>query len=112
VMAGRLDLEPGAAADSGTEPDQKLGEDRDRIGLGLRLEPPDNLAEQPVIGGRVGRRRPAHRGRQQVPLQRSRVLLWRGGWVKQAGDGGGHSACASATAACAQLRSTVAFWAA
>ena len=39
VMAGRLDLKPGAAADRGAEADQQLGEDRDRVGLRVRRDP-------------------------------------------------------------------------
>jgi hypothetical protein len=64
-MAGRLDLKVRAAADGGAERDQKLGEDRDRIGLGLRLELSDDLADQPVVCDRARRRRPARRCGQQ-----------------------------------------------
>ena len=75
-MPGRLDLEPGAAADSGAERDQQLGEDRDRVGLGVRRDPGDDLAGQPVIGGRGGRRGPARGRRERVAC---RPLGRRGG---------------------------------
>jgi hypothetical protein len=48
-MAGRLDGEPGAAADSGTEEHEQLSDDRDGVGLRVRSDPGDNLAEQLVI---------------------------------------------------------------
>ena len=54
MMAGRLDLKVRAAADSGTERDQQLGEDRDRVGFGLGRSVFDDLAEQPVVGGLPG----------------------------------------------------------
>ena len=63
-MPGRLDGEPGAAADGGAERDEQLGEDRDRVGFCVRRDSGDDLAEQLVIDGWGGRRRPA-RGRRQ-----------------------------------------------
>lgn len=45
VMAGRLDLEVGAAADGGAEGDEQLGQDRDGVGLYVRRDPRDDLAE-------------------------------------------------------------------
>jgi hypothetical protein len=44
VMTGRFDLEVGAAADGGTERDQQLGEDRDRVSLCVRCDQLDDLA--------------------------------------------------------------------
>jgi hypothetical protein len=58
-MAGRFNSEPCAAADSGTEGDKQLGEDRDRIGLGVRRDPSGDLAGQLVIDRWVGRGRPS-----------------------------------------------------
>ena len=58
VVAGRFDLEEGAVADHRAARDQQLGEDRDRVRLGVRREPLDDRAGQSVIGGRVRRCRP------------------------------------------------------
>jgi len=66
-MAGRLDGEPGAAADGGAERDEQLGEDRDGIGLCVRRDPVDDLAEQLVIDRGVWRR---------VRRTRPRSLSW------------------------------------
>ena len=65
-MPRRLNGEPGAAADGRAEGDQELGEDRDGIGLCVRRDPGDDLAEQLVIDDRSGRRRPACRRWERV----------------------------------------------
>jgi hypothetical protein len=75
-MSGRLNGEPGAAADSGTEGDEELGEDRDRVGLCVRRDRGDDLAEQLVIDGRGGRRRPASGHREQGVAGVCRFLGW------------------------------------
>jgi hypothetical protein len=48
VMQGRFDPKVGAAADQRAAADQQLGEDRDRVGLGVRRDLGDELAGQPV----------------------------------------------------------------
>ena len=56
VMPGRLDLKPGTASDQRAAGDEQLGEDRDRVGLGVRRDLGDDRAGQPVerlIGGRL-----------------------------------------------------------
>jgi hypothetical protein len=99
MVRGRLDLKVGAA-DGGAERDQQLGEDRERVGLGFGLERSDDLAQQPVVGGRVRWRRPGRRRRHSRRSRAVRWLLGRG-IVEQRPGRGGHSACTSATAACA-----------
>ena len=109
VMAGRLDLKERAAADRGAEADQQLGEDRDRVSLGLRLKPPDDLAQQPVIGSRGRRCRPARRGAQRYPRRRRGVVCRRRReLLEQRGHVLAHSAWTSATAVRAELSSTIA----
>ena len=87
-MPGRLDLKEGASAHSGAEADQQLGEDRDRVSLGLWFEPSDDLAEQAVVDGRSGRRRPTVRGGQQVAVRPACRRLG-SGVVEQRADGDG-----------------------
>ena len=58
VMSGRLDLEERATSDGGAERDEELGEDRDRVSLGVRRDRADDLAEQLVIDRPLGRGRP------------------------------------------------------
>jgi len=65
-MQGRFDLEVRAAADRGAEADEQLGEDRDRVGLGVRRDRVDDLAGQLVVDRRLGRGRPPRRRRQPV----------------------------------------------
>jgi hypothetical protein len=65
MVSGRLDGEPGAAADGGAEGDEQLGEDRDGVGLCVRRDPGDDLAQQLVVDRRGGRRRPPRRRRQR-----------------------------------------------
>jgi hypothetical protein len=48
-MSCRFNLEIGAAADGGTEGDQQLGEDRDRVCFGVRRDLVNDLAEQLVV---------------------------------------------------------------
>ena len=103
-MAGRFDLEVGAAADRGAEADEQLGEDRDRIGLGMRSDPIDDLAEQLVIDRPVGWGRPPRRRRQQLAAGGLIVI---GRLVKQR-QSGSHSAEISATATRAEPSSTIA----
>jgi hypothetical protein len=62
-MAGRFDLEERAAADRGTEGDEQLGEDRDRVSLRLGGDRIDDLAREPVIGRQLGWRGPPVRRR-------------------------------------------------
>ena len=64
-MQGRLDVEVSAAADQRAAADQQLGEDRDRVGLGVRGDLLDDRAGQPVVGLFAGRRRPARRRRER-----------------------------------------------
>ena len=54
MMQGRLDPEVSATADQRAAADQQLGEDRDRVGLGVRGDLRDDRAGQPVIGDLVG----------------------------------------------------------
>ena len=103
VMAGGLDLEEGSAPCGGAEGDQQLGEDRDGVGLGVRRQPRDDLAERSVVGGPRGRRRPAGRDRQRQGGGRVGIV---GGLVEQ--REGAHSAETSATAALAADSSTIA----
>ena len=64
VMQGRFDLEVSAATDQRAAADQQLGEDRDRVGLGVRSDLLDDRAGQPVerVGGGRLRARPPGRG--------------------------------------------------
>jgi hypothetical protein len=107
VVKRRLDVEVRAAADQRAAGDEQLGEDRDRVGLGVRRDLGDDLAGQPVIGGLVGRRRPAGgRG------ERERVRLACGRWrrrprVEQGDELAAHSLVISATAARALLSSQI-----
>ena len=62
VMQGRFDLEVSAATDQRPAAHQQLGEDRDRVSLGMRSDLLDDRAGQPVErvgGGRLG---PGRRG--------------------------------------------------
>src|SRR5450755_4949703 len=96
-MPGRLDGEPRAAADRGTEADQQLGEDRDRVGLRVWRDPVDDLAEQLVIDRPVRRRWPPRWRRQQTGVGGLIIIArWR---VQQRQDALGHSLELSATAA-------------
>src|SRR5687768_12449510 len=104
-MPGRLDLEERVATGGGAERDEQLGEDRDRVGLGVRRDPGDDVAEQLVIDGRGRRRWPA-RGRRQRRVGWLRVL---GRRVQQREC---HSAEISATAVRAADSSTIALLAA
>jgi hypothetical protein len=70
-MQGRFDLEVSATADQRAPADQQLGEDRDRVGLGVRGDLPNDRSGQPVIGGIVGRRRPASGRRERDALRRA-----------------------------------------
>ena len=106
-MAGRFDLEPCAAADRGAERDQQLGEDRDRVGLRIRRDPADDLAEQLVIDRRRRGCRPSRWRRQQFAAGMLIIARRR---VKQRQSA--HSAEISATAARAADSSTIAFFAA
>ena len=58
MVLGGFVLEERLVADHRAARDQQLGEDRDRVRLGVRRELLDDRAGQPVIGGRVRRRRP------------------------------------------------------
>ena len=92
VMPGRLDGEPGAAADGGAEGDQQLGEDRDRVGLGVRRDRCDDLAEALVVDGRGWRRGPARRRRERgigrLRVLGRRVAAARGSFGGDLGDRG------------------------
>lgn len=96
------------AADSGAEGDQKLGEDRDRVGFCFGSQPPDDLARQPATGGGAGRRRPARRRLERRAAVRS--LVFRRGIVERRESRLSHSAWTSATAARAEDSSTIAFF--
>jgi len=60
-MEGGLDLKVRAAPDQRATRDQQLGEDRDRVSLGVRCDLLNDRAGQPVVGSLVGRCRPARR---------------------------------------------------
>ena len=70
MVPGGFDLEVRAAANGGAECDEQLGEDRDRVRLGVRRDPVNDLAGQLVIDGTVWRCRPSSRRRQPVIIGR------------------------------------------
>src|SRR5450755_1029386 len=107
-MPGRFDLEPCAAACRGTERDQQLGKDRDRVSFCLWGDRVHDLAHQPVIDGRIRLRWPAVGNRQGQRAARLRVVVW---WLIEQRQRR-HSVETSATAARAELSSTIAFFAA
>jgi len=108
-MPGRLHLKPSAAADSRAESDQQLGEDRDRVGLGLWRDRLNDLVTEPVIDRLLWGRWPALGNRQGQRAARLRVIVrW---LIEQRGYRGlGHSAETSATAARAADSSTIALF--
>jgi hypothetical protein len=108
VMQGRFDLEMSAAADQRAAADQQLGEEADRVGLGVRGDLRNDRAGQPVIGGILRRRRPA-RGRRECHAWRraGRRLHRRLGWFEQRDALVGHPPLTSATAARAELSSQI-----
>src|ERR1700689_1539826 len=108
-MPGRLHLKPSAAADSGAESDQQLGEDRDRVSLGLWRDRLNDLATEPVIDRLLGRRWPALGNRQGQRAARLRVILRWLTWQRRH-RGLDHSAETSATAARAADSSTIALF--
>ena len=64
MVLGGFDLEERLVAEHRAARDEELGEDRDRVRLGVRREPLDDRAGQSVIGGRVRRCRPPVRRRE------------------------------------------------
>ena len=98
-------MEERAAADGRAARDQQLGEDRDGVGLGVRRDPGDDLAEQLVVDDRGGGRGPARRRRQRSGVGRPGIV-----WLVE--QRRCHSAEISATAIRAEDSSTIAFLAA
>jgi hypothetical protein len=64
MVLGSFDLEERLVAGHRATRDEQLGEDRDRVSLGVRRELSDDRAWQPVVGGLVWRRRPPVRDRE------------------------------------------------
>jgi hypothetical protein len=99
-VAGRLDGEVRAATDGRAERDEQLGEDRDRISLGMGSQLRDDLARQAVVGIRSGLGGPERRWGKDHAAAR-RLLLEETLRVE------GHSAVISLTATRALDSSTI-----
>ena len=105
VMVRRFDLKERVTANQRAAADQQLDKDRDRVGLGVRRDPRNDLAGQAVKGGPVRRRWPVSRmwwQRQRPRAGQDRLRL-----VERGDQLAGHSAVISVSAARAELSSQI-----